>query len=438
MISPRVVSLTSSAVFCCVLFLQQLTAVSSFAADNSRRIPANNIIQFAPIDASVFIQLKSSNDPANKSMAGARLLAIDASGEIREFFADDEGVVLIDHVVEGVYALLASSENAHGAMLISMQENEDVTAQVAQDLFEKDFLPTPKRRLFSMTMMTISADQIVPIIENNLPETVEASFDLVEEVSTSEVLGFDAPNFDIKLGQGGALRGNLLSIIRSTSVFSAVSGTNVVVFKNGKPIGVTRANALGQFQLNGLMSGIHGVMVAGRGGYAAFSINVSNDDDDKNASNEESNSGHTYASVQFKGDVVQVALVPPPMLPQVAQEILSYYPAPVTEHSPEENGAEENGPEDDSPEARDSELPQRIEIAAKPKSDSTPKSKSTTVANRRPNTATLVLDLMANPELSGRAAPSPDQIRNPLRPIPINPLRRKRPTRVAPPNPLRP
>lgn len=416
MTSPRLLSLT--AFFCCSVFAQQIISHEIASADGLRRVPKHNIAYFAPGDATVTVQLTGFDDPAGTSFAGTRLVAIDSSGDSRVFAANDTGVVVIDEVKEGVYALLASSESAHGAVLMLMQANDQPAKKVAEDLFDLDFSPEPERHIVQMTMMTAGADQIVPIVKNNLPETLDASVVLVEDVYVSQAKPLDGPGFDIKLGRGGALRGDLRSVIRPSNIFSAVSGTNVVVFKNGKPVGVTQANALGQFQLNGLMPGPHGVMIAGRGGYAAFSINAIAGESEKKVSESDGNSRYTYTSVHFTGDIFQVALVPPPMLPSVVKEILDFYPEPTAPVEPTES------------ELQDSETPERIEMAAIEESGS----------SNEPDqpSATLVADQETDAKSFQRVMSVPAVKMKDVRSIPVNPLRQKRSRRVAPANPLRP
>ena len=436
MTNPRLISLATLAVFCCTGFLQQPTLAqdpNDFLANNTRQVPENNVAYFDPAKRQVTVQLRGIGDSTGRSFANTHVSLIDTRGIQRNFVVNDDGAIVIDNAKKGVYALVASSDFAHGSAILLMKPGEVTEEKVAQDLFEIDFLPPPtsKSKPAWMTMMATTADQIVPIIQNNLPDSSETSVKAVDERYVVRAKEVEETMIEVKLGRNGAIRGSLLSVMRPSSIFSAVSGTNVVVFKSGKPVGVTKANALGQFQLNGLMPGRHGLMISGRGGYAAISINVIAGDWE----NDDSESTYSFTNMHFTGDILQVALIPPPMLPNVAKDILAFYPDPKLLED-ERMLAEKR--------LLEQEQAKRIKIASEPK-----RKPSVTSPNAPPH-STLVLDQQeSSRSIKSMTAPSADakttadaktrvKVKTRVRrKIPVNPLRLKPSTGNIPRNPLR-
>ena len=446
--NPRLLSLATLALFCCTAFLQQPTLAQNpndFSADNTRQVPENNVAYFDPGQRQATVQLRGFGDSTGQSFANTHVSLIDTSGVQRNFVVNEDGAIVIDNAKAGVYALIASSEFAHGAAILLMKAGK-VTEKVAQDLFEIDFLPAPtsESKPAWMTMMATSADQIVPIIQNNLPDSLKTSVKAVDERYAAGAKEIAETMTEVKLGRKGAIRGSLLSVIRPSSIFSAVSGTNVVVFKNGKPVGATKANALGQFQLNGLIPGRHGLMISGRGGYAAISINVIASD----LENDDSKSTYSFTDMHFTGDILQVALIPPPMLPNVAKEILAFYPDPKMLEKQrlleEERLQEERMLANERMLAEqtmlaekrllEQERAKRIEIASKTK----PKRKPSAASPNEPSHSTLVLDQEnTSRSIKSMTAPRVKAKTKTRRNVPVNPLRLKPSTGNVPRNPLR-
>ena len=168
--------------------------------------------------------------------------------------------------------------------------------------------------------------------------------------------------------------------------------------------------------------------------------------------NDDSKSTYSFTDMHFTGDILQVALIPPPMLPNVAKEILAFYPDPKMLEKQrlleEERLQEERMLANERMLAEqtmlaekrllEQERAKRIEIASKTKPKRKPKRKPSAASPNEPSHSTLVLDQEnTSRSIKSMTAPRVKAKTKTRRNVPVNPLRLKPSTGNVPRNPLR-
>ncbi|QDT10410.1 hypothetical protein [Planctomycetes bacterium K23_9] len=411
-------TLGSSSLLSPTAIAQELGIVDNESA--TRRIPADNVALFDANHAVVSVQLKSISDSMDDTLAGTSVTVIDPEKSIQTLTADESGVVEIHDVQEGVYAVVATNGVAHGAMMVACRKVEvaDPDGKGDADPFDLDFEREPQIEPINLMMMRVGQDSLRPIIANNFLLEQELSLRIVDQALVRNSLSSAAFESTIQLGEDGALRGRLISVINPTSRYSGVAGTLIVIFKDGIPIGKTTANALGQFQINSLKPGTHGLVVAGRGGYAAFGFNAV---EGKNLlARSDGSRSFAYSQLMNDGEVLPVALLPPPMMAAIQTSVETIYDAQTElQENTQQMLAQDNGPSQ--------------------KDLATLESLRNSMATNNVEAKTPIKEAPAQvmQPLAPPVAAAPDKLSHRQKKVPVNPLRLTNRNSNAPYNPLR-
>lgn len=286
--------------------------------DETRRLPSDNAALFTAASRQVSISLDLlSGDASGSALAGTLVTVVDASGNARQFTADDTGMVTVDEAQEGPHAVVASTDTAHGSSLFMFEEQED-----AADAIDADLVETKPAR---MTLLNITADGLLPIIDDYLV-TAEAADDA--SPFADDQLAGDTPigpgfGFQVELGPNGELSGQVVSVA-GNATGQSLAGTTVVILKDGQAVARDVTDADGRFALSGVRPGVHGVIAAGPAGYAAFAFEAISGD----AVTVRPNAPITFVSTRLMAaGQLPVVLIPPQMVPAVIDSIRDFYPA---------------------------------------------------------------------------------------------------------------
>ncbi|MGB7344840.1 MAG: hypothetical protein WBD20_11535 [Pirellulaceae bacterium] len=387
-----------------------------------RRLPADNVALFNALDRELTIKLQVFDQSIADSIADTFVTVIDPEKKSQVLVADADGEVKISDVSEGVYIVSATNSKAHGTIVIACRSIlvDDKDKEV-NDIFSLDFEKTPEVAPVPLVMMCVREEMLQPIVTNNLPEEIALSRDVIDSQLVEQGLNGAGHEFIIQLGEDGALRGRLISVVKPTSRLSGLQGTVVVVFKDGEPVGKTIANALGQFQINGLKAGSHGLVVAGRGGYTAFGMKTVENDGLLRRS--DGSRGFAYSQLMNDGEVFPVVLTPPTHSPGIVDSIASSY----AQEAARRDAAAVMLAQTPAPEKEDLAVLEEIRESVAAESDTI----------ETVETASIVE--VVQDKVNAKSEPTTQsEINRPRRTVPVNPLRlvSERGDR-APFNPLR-
>ncbi len=279
--------------------------------DEARRLPVDNSAMFTAASRKVSIALDILASGEDKSsLAGTMVTVVDGAGNAREFTANDAGIVTIDNVTEGPHAIVASTDEAHGSSLFVFQEEKS-------DAFESDLVEAKPAR---MTMLSVSGDGLIPIINEYLKDSDASPFaddELGSSVATGAAFGYQ-----VELGPNGELNGQVISVGAGNR---SLAGTTVVILKDGQAVARDVTDADGRFSMLGVRAGVHGLVAAGPAGYSAFAFEaVAGNAITNTWSNSEF---RLVSTVAMAAKNLPVVLIPPKMVPAVITSIRGYYPA---------------------------------------------------------------------------------------------------------------
>ena len=265
---------------------------------------------FSAKDREVTFELNASDPSQQHIVDGATLTVVDRTGNVRTLVSDASGVVRLNNVTEGAHAVTASNGDFHSAILVVMRE---VPATQTGDLevlgFYFDYIDAI--RPVSLRMMKVNPEPLQNIFEQAATAYVDIPLSSIDSnlIETSKV----GEQFEgqIQLGKNGSLQGRIVTVMDASSYFSIVEGTHVVVLKDGIPVRKTTVDENGRFRMKGILPGKHGMILFGRGGYAAFSFTAVQ----TKGLLIRPNSGRLFAMSQLlnNGEVMPVALIPPPI-----------------------------------------------------------------------------------------------------------------------------
>jgi hypothetical protein len=292
--------------------------------NSSRRFPADQVVSVTPDKGSFTIKIDTLVGSIQESIGRCKVEVIDPNKERQQLAVGKDGIVTVQNAKPGLYIVVAASDVAYGTTVIACREATQANAaDDTDDLFRLDFEDESPNNTVVLMMIPVIEKQIRPVVTNNVPDFPAITRSVIDRELLANDLTTPGAENTIQLGKGGALRGKLMSVVKATSRYSGVEGTLIVVYKDGQPVGKTTANALGQFQINGLKPGAHGLVVAGRGGFAAFGIKTV--DADGLIDRPLDGRKFSYTQLMNDGEVLPVVLSPPTVFPTIIQSIASIY-----------------------------------------------------------------------------------------------------------------
>lgn len=283
-----------------------LSAVKSDVAID--RLPVDNV---AYLDSSRNVRLKldlmSAMPNSDSELNNALVTVVRPDGEASPFTPSADGTIVIDNVIPGPHAIIASSDRVHGAMMYYFDE---LPANVAKDKLDFDASGSSVK----MTMLKIKQEELRSAIDRC--RSVKARMNPFDGVGTMS----KRFSYSVNLGDEGTLTGQLVPFTNSDGV---LADTDVTIYFDGTAVGTTMTDANGRFQIAGLRPGVHGLVASGRAGYSAFAFDAF----DKGDVAATTTSGQTLvASMAPATDVLPVVLIPPPMVPATVEAVETYYP----------------------------------------------------------------------------------------------------------------
>jgi hypothetical protein len=298
----------------------KLTLVST--QDHGRRLPTENILFFDPGNPTLKLQLESLSSRNSKPFPRTRLTLIDGHGDSREFTSDDDGQVTIDNISDGLYGVAAFNAHAHASTVFALRSR----ASAAVEAVTHDFAGQPATAVAvtaRLVMATAIGGKLAALVDENLIADPDVPTAAVDANVVDGLGGLSPFGYQVQLGTGGVLRGQLITVMRPTSRYSAVKGTRITLTKNGIPIATVQANALGMFKIGGVRPGTHGVIVTGRHGYAAFAFEAV----DTVSVVEDRDLPYQFVSARTssEGTILPIALVPPTMIPAVLKSTKEHF-----------------------------------------------------------------------------------------------------------------
>ncbi len=293
--------------------------------DIGRRLPTENIVHISNVNPTLQLQLETFSTRESKNFPRTAVTLIDDEGNVREFTTDKDGQVTIDKIRAGLYGVAAFNDYSHASTVFAFRyrEHEIQEDSLFEDDLGRDFAEQPPASA-RLVMATAIGEKLSPLVTQNLindPSVPSSAVDLNVVAQRSGLIPFD---YRAQLGKGGVLRGQLITVMRPTSRYSALQDTRITVTKNGIPVATATANALGQFQVGGLRPGTHGLVVAGRYGYAAFAFEAI--DNESMATDRQPSHQFVSEAMDFDGTILPVALVPPTMIPAILTAIHEHFP----------------------------------------------------------------------------------------------------------------
>lgn len=275
--------------------------------DEPRRLPADNTALFAAAAKEVTIQLDLLAEVDQASLADTLVTVVDEQGGKREFLADDSGKVMIKDAKAGPHAIVAANAESHGSILLNFREAAaDADTAIAAT---------------QMPILSINADALLPVVDQYLSNVSAPPADVKID---SEMVGAAAPRvgYQVRLGDGGVLKGQVYSIVMGNSPGSDVAGTRIIIYKSGTPVAATNADSQGRFQFDGIRPGVHGLIAAGPAGYAAFAFTALAGDEVAMVNRDDE---LFVTAAMAEADILPVVLIPPSMVPAVVDTLREFY-----------------------------------------------------------------------------------------------------------------
>lgn len=328
MMSFRAISrfLIVTAVGCCSIPVSNARAgngdrlITTVAQDEARQIPEDNTALFSRADRKVRFQLvKFSGDTNSDMLAGTSVTVIDPNGAKSTLTADAEGVATLNDAKPGLHALVVTGENGHTALPIALRE-ENGPAVAA--------IPPVK-----LPLMEIAPRELVRLTSSYLPPDMGGSYEDIDSQLVSSGETIQGLQYRVRLGDDGALSGQVYSLLQNGLSTFGVEGTNILIYRGNNLVGRTVADQFGKFNVGGLRSGVYGLCGIGTAGYSAFGFEAYNA-----AAIAQNRNGQTLVSIRDEatdlvssvamqgGSTLPVVLIPPSMMPAVLQQIRDAYP----------------------------------------------------------------------------------------------------------------
>jgi hypothetical protein len=274
--------------------------VSRFWQNEIRDLPADHSALFAASrEVTVGLELPSTGDLS--TLGNALVTVIRPNGEITQLQPSSDGLVTLGQVEEGPHAFVVTSDRAHGAKLIYVDE---ATEQQVQSV------AMPR-----MTLADVNGEQLRPFIDE-IGDVNGPLSDLIPSVAVGPEFGSR-----IVLAEDGTVRGKVLPLA-DKSGGARLKGTRVAIFFRGIQVAETTCDEAGEFVVRGMQPGVHGVVVAGNEGYAVFALDVVASDADVTM---QADALQYVSRTQPPVQAIPVVLIPPPLIPGLVSAIEGFY-----------------------------------------------------------------------------------------------------------------
>lgn len=206
------------------------------------------------------LQLLDATGRSLSPEAGSMVAVVDPTGSLRRVTPDASGLVAVE-AQPGLHAIIVSDPNGHAAIPFAVRESA-----AGAEAVESTPIPVPT---FNIPRPEVSQAALKFLPPGN-QSTIDIDYPLVTE---GRVIG--SRRYHVRLDADGKMHGQLISLrIAAANGFKRLSGTNVLIHRNGRQVARAITDNKGRIVVNGLSPGPYGLIAAGRDGYAAFGFEV--------------------------------------------------------------------------------------------------------------------------------------------------------------------
>jgi hypothetical protein len=307
---------------------QPLADTLTILQDEPLELPEDNR---AYVSATRTLTVQLDTLAAVEGLDDALVTLIRPSGVTTQYEPNENLEITLDELESGPHALVASSRQAHGTMLLDVLETPPAEVVPAPDQAVEAAEPAPPARK-RMTLLAVRGSQLLPFVEDMRDYGLAGPLDADALVAASaRWKSGQAFNFKVLLTEDGTLLGRVITIWNETDV--SVEGTNIVIFRDGRRVGSTTCDAEGLWSMGGMQAGVYGLIASGQAGYAAFAFETV----DAVGVVMRNSRGERFASQVQPQPVIDrlpVVLCPPPFLDEIEETITDYYPMLQTVQEP--------------------------------------------------------------------------------------------------------
>jgi hypothetical protein len=301
------------------------TYVTTLLQDEPRVLPQENAAFFARNDRRVRFQLMQMGDSATM-LAGTTLTVIDAEGQTTKLTADAQGIATLSNAKPGLHAVVASGPQGHVATPLALRERPEVPTPLDDTLVFNEPVDT-----VTLPLVGVDPHEVMRVASSFLPTPTNlvSAADIDNELITAGTVG-PMHRYQVRLGAGGRLEGQVFSVMVPGIAAQSVAGTNVMIYRGSQLVARAISDQEGRFAVDNMLPGFHGLIAAGAGGYAAFAFETIHDAEFVKSPSTQtfvSTAGTTAAMVRMNqplvggGDTLPVLLIPQPLIPFVMDVI---------------------------------------------------------------------------------------------------------------------
>lgn len=291
-------------------------AVSDNFAPPSNYILDLDVAYITATDRTVSLQILGIDGLPRPVPADQYLSLIMPNGIEQRVTADASGIIRFE-ANPGVHGVVCIGTPGHAVIPFIVRDRETAAQE---DLEER----REDTGIIKVPVFGISASRVARASQKFLPPTTKFTLDDLNGELISSGQAVKLTHYRVVLGANGRMDGQLFTLLNPDSRSrSLLSGTNILIHRNGVPISRAISDRFGRFYVEGLQPGSdYGLIAAGPTGYAAFAFDAvagsAAQDFARSSLSLRTRSGETFVALMMQpptSPVLPIVPVPAPMVP---------------------------------------------------------------------------------------------------------------------------
>lgn len=249
------------------------TSLEGIPAGN--QLPAKDVMNsrghYLAIDQSGTLtgRLLSLNSSGTEAAGGLTVKVIKDGSELARTTTDADGIFTATGLTDGTVAMLAYSADQFLLYAVNLKRVDQAGPLAIQDVGMSSAVVSGENAILAKQLVYGSVQPQEWRFQNTTDDN-DRSYPQGDTMTPST----SVVHHQVQLGADGSLTGQVNLLDPRTGRHRSIQDLTVHFLKNGVVVGSTQVSPNGEFQMDGLQPGVHGIVSTGQDGVLAFGVHL--------------------------------------------------------------------------------------------------------------------------------------------------------------------